>query len=272
MARGIARGAGAAVLYTVTAAAVGVVQLRLAVRFLSPEGAGMWTLFVTCGTYIALFDLGLTPTIGREVSLLAASPLDAVRGAVASLLRTASVCSRWLAAGVWALSLALGLALLHRGGVTMLAWGLFSLGAASNLLGSAAFAGLYGLGRVAEEKMIRAGALLAGLAMAVCFLRVGWGMAGIALASTLQGLLARTAAFWRLHALLGRETLRRAAMDWPRVRGLSGPSLKLAGIQVASVAIFQSANPASPMSCTGLLRRFWGAVPCAGEKAQSSGF
>lgn len=231
-------GTAAAVLYTVTAAAVGVLQLRLALQYMPAGMAGVWTLFVTCGTYIALFDLGLTPTVGRQVSLL----VGAGQGGVAGLLRTTSVAARYLAAGVWVVSAAAGWAMLGGGRVTT-AWMVFSAGAAANLLGGPAYAGLFGLGRVAEEKVIRSIALAAGLVMTAMFLRAGWGITGAAVAWALQGLLGRGLAGARLRMVVGRETLRGAALDWARVRELAGPSLKLAGIQVASVAILQSANP-----------------------------
>ena len=241
--------AGAAGLYTGTAILAGVLQLRLLLHFLPPSTAGVWMLFTSCGTYIGLFDLGICPTVGRQVSFLLALAHADRLPAIASLLRTVVAFSRFLAAGVAVLSIAAGLAVLsgararEHGSAILFAWILFSVGAAANLLGTPAYAGLVGLGHVADEKIIRSAALLCGLALTTLFLWSGAGILGAAFAWTLQGFLGRLLAFWRLNHLLGRGLLRQAPLDWVSARMLSLPSVKLAGIQIASVAILQSANP-----------------------------
>lgn len=235
-------------VYTASAVAVNVVQLRLILHYLPAQTAGIWTLFVTCGTYIALLDLGMTPTVGREISLLSGGESKGPHS-IATLLQTVFACSRYLAGGVCALSLGLGMAVLvsrptfHHDHTALLAWSVFSIGAATNLLGSPAYAGLFGLGHVADEKIIRSVALVGGLLLTTVFLALGWGLLGAAAAWTLQGLFARSLALWRLRRLVGSAALQKVPVDWKLARSLSIPSLKLAGIQIASVAILQSANP-----------------------------
>ena len=71
MNRQIFHGAAASVVYTATTVLAGVVQLRLVIGALVPAIAGLWLLFLTVGSYVAWLDLGMSPTVAREISFAA---------------------------------------------------------------------------------------------------------------------------------------------------------------------------------------------------------
>jgi O-antigen/teichoic acid export membrane protein len=251
MNRRIFHGAVAGAAYTATAAIAGVVQLGLVVRALPADLAGLWLLFVTIGSYIAFFDLGISPTVGREISFsLGARDLgDSARTErIGALLATLWHAFRVLAAGIGLLSLGIGEAVIrlsasYRGNTAVLwAWAIFSLGAALNLLGGTALAGLFGLGQVAAEKMIRCVAVLAGLALIFAALVLHTGIVGLACAWAFQGALTGLLGWLRLQ----REFPNRLCeyrTNWVLARSLAGPALKLASIQFGAILILQSANP-----------------------------
>src|SRR5579875_1508155 len=79
------------ILFTFANVVAGVVQLKLLVRFFPAAEAGLWIVFQTIANYIALFDLGVSPTVGREVSFASAVSDSGERiRRVGTLLRTST--------------------------------------------------------------------------------------------------------------------------------------------------------------------------------------
>ena len=252
MNRQIVHGAAASVVYTATTVIAGAVQLRFVTRVLPAPLAGLWLLFVAIGSYVAWFDLGISPTVGREISFLLggqAGSEEQRNHRIAELLISLWRLFRILAAGVGLLSLGIGEVVLRntptfsQDSAVRWAWVVFSLGVALNLLGSTAFAGLIGIGSVAPEKLIRAVASLVGLGFAITALQMGWGIVGLSAAWLIQGALAGGAAWWRLRRQFPHFDDKAVAPNWPLVRKLAAPSLKLAFIQLGAILILQSANP-----------------------------
>jgi O-antigen/teichoic acid export membrane protein len=252
MNRHIARGAVASIVFTSTSVVVAVVQLRLIVHFLPSDLAGLWLLFLTIGSYVTFFDLGISPTVGREMSFAIGAKGADEQGRtrrICELLQTLWRVLRVLALAAGVVSIAAGEILIlaskhYRDNRTVqLTWALFGLGASLNLLGGSALAGLYGLGRVATEKLIRSVSLVVGLALTGAALMFNWGILGLAIAWLMQGALT---------GVLGWYYLRRAFPDifrlscspnWDLAKKLAGPSLKFALIQLGAIFILQSANP-----------------------------
>jgi hypothetical protein len=166
---------------------------------LSTDIAGIWFLFLSIGTYITFFDLGLSPTISREISFITGRPEASEtenRQNIADLVATCQRIFQIIATAVFLLGFSLGgLFLWNSSSVDMqgmgIAWLIFSLGASLNLLGGAAFAALYGMGDVATERLIRAATQLIGLLLTVLFLYLGLGIIGLSSAWIVQNLIAR---------------------------------------------------------------------------------
>lgn len=247
----ILRGVSGGLFFSLVSIVVSFVQLRLILDFLPPNMAGLWLLFITVGAYIAFFDLGLSPTLSREIGFaLGAAQSDRHQQtkSIADLLATCSRLFRVLSISVFCLAVLLGGYLVwatvpspnYR--EVALAWFVFSGGAALNLWASSSFAALYGLGYVGTERLIRSVALLAGLALSVSVLYAGLGIIGLAMAWTVQGGLAR---------LVARRVLRHKYPDLLMVRGTAslrlakaivGPSLKWAAMGLGAILILQTDN------------------------------
>lgn len=244
--RKIALGTAAGGAYTFIAALYMIVQLRLVISHLPVQIAGVWVLFLTLGTYLAFFDLGVSPTLGREISFVIGDRgRQEANETMADMVATAAAIFRALAllaflvaagAGAWFVA---GHQL--TGGVG-LAWLIFALGAAVNLLTSVPFAALFGFGHVATEKLVRTGSLLLGLAGTYVVLWLGYGLVALALVWTLQGVVARFAAglfLRRWHPDLART---KGKVRWELARSFAAPSLKWAAIQLGTLLIFQTGN------------------------------
>jgi len=248
----IARGAVASVIFTSTSVVVAVVQLRLIVHFLPPDLAGLWLLFLTVGLYVTFFDLGISPTVGREMSFAIGAKdtdeQDRTRR-IGELLTTLWRVLRFLAVCAGFVSVMVGEALIlfshhyRENRTVQLTWALFGFGASLNLIGGSALAGLYGLGRVATEKLIRSVSLAVGLALTATTLMFNWGILGLAMAWLIQGALAGGLGWYYLRRAFPEIFDRSFSPNWILAKKLAGPSLKLALIQLGAIFILQSANP-----------------------------
>jgi O-antigen/teichoic acid export membrane protein len=234
---------------TVVTIVVSLVQLRLILDFLPKATAGTWLLFLSLGAYIAFFDLGVSPTLSREISF-ASGRVDSVGKTrdqdIADLLSTCFRIFLVLAFTVFFLGLVAGGAFLwaispvESRTEVAISWIIFLSGASVNLLGGAALASLYGLGNVATERTVRLITQLVGLGLSYLFLSAGFGIAGMAVAWVVQNLLARaaaTVALYRYHPWL--KTVHGNARR-ELLRKLVGPSLKWAAISLGALLLLQT--------------------------------
>lgn len=246
----ILSGAVSGLVFTLASIGSAVVQLRLVVEFLPMELAGIWLVFLAFGTYIGFLDLGLGPTLSREIGFFLGNQPDpsSRRQHIADLIATCHRAFLIIALLVFVGGVLLGLLFLrtltppeHYESVR-LAWGIFALGGALNLVGGSSFAILYGLGEVALERLIRAASLLVGLALAYIALARGWGIVGLSIAWALQNLIARLVAAWAFHRRHSEYAGHKGEAHMDILRRLIGPSLKWAATSLGAILILQSHN------------------------------
>lgn len=235
---------------TVVSIAIALLQYRFIFQYLPKELTGVWFLFIAFSGYATFFDLGLGPTLSREMSfIIGDAKLDAAQRAqrTADLLATCRRIYYFLSALVLVLALVAGTTYLLS--VTpapnqrevQTAWTIFAFGAALNILGAMSFAELYGRGNVATERLTRAAAQLIGFALAVGALVAGFGLIGLACAWIVQCALARFGAMYKLsrlreeHAMGGRY-------DPIVAKRIAMPSLKWAATALGGVLILQTDN------------------------------
>lgn len=252
MNRQIVQGALASAVFIVTSILVGVLQFRLVIDFLRPEVAGLWLLFVSVGSYVTFFDLGISPTVGREMSFTLGSKElteEAREARLAELVITLKQVFRSVALVAWLVAVVVGeVAIIafsrfrHDRGV-QLAWAVFSFGAAINLFGGSALSGLFGLGKVATEKLVRTLSLAAGLLLMLFALMLRWGVLGLAVAWVVQSSIVAVVGWRLLFRRCKGLSERKHRPDWQLAKSLLGPSIKLAFIQLGAILILQSANP-----------------------------
>lgn len=248
--RKLISGAMGGMLFSAVGMTCSFVQLSILLRRLPVEAAGIWLIFTNLGSYAMFLDLGLTPTLGREISFASAHPewSEAERARrIATLIQSCTFA-------VAALSL---LVLLVGGGfgwmylrtiapAAMLgeikpAWFLFIFAAAINLTGQGWFAGIYGLGEVFQEKVIRSISAVLGLALMATAVSTHRGFVGLALAFLVQSVVGVVMA----RVVLVRATTHaeaKGSFDWKVIRGLINPSLKYAATLLGGILILQTDN------------------------------
>jgi O-antigen/teichoic acid export membrane protein len=235
---------------TVINVLVAFVQFRLLFSFLSQEQAGLWLLFLSIGSYVVLFDLGIGPTLGREISFSIGEQTisDERRVAqVSTLIRTYTGLAGGLALTVILLGLSVGWLYLRTtippslADSAHVAWTIYVFSASINLVGQGWFAGIYGLGEVFTEKLLRSIGQFVGLALLAAALWLRLGLAGLAAASVVQSIIT---------VLLAKRTLRLGnhdlfaggRFDIAIIRRMLGPSLKYAGTLLGGILILQTDN------------------------------
>lgn len=248
--RKIANGILGGIMLTLVSIVVAFLQFRFVVQYLPKDTAGIWFLFITFGGYIIFFDLGVGPTVAREISFIVGSNNEDEQKKRAQIAALVATCVRTfyvLATGVFVIGLIGGLLFLATVAGTeilsevRIAWFVFVLGASLNLLGSASFATLYGLGNVVMERIIRAFTLLFGLGLSIGALQLGFGLLGLACAWALQGVAARVAGWIVLHR--SYPHLRTAGQpSMALLRRIAGPSLKWAATALGGILILQTDN------------------------------
>lgn len=238
--------------FTITNIIVNVVLIRLVLDCLPRDVSGIWFLFISIGLYVAFFDLGISPTISREIGFVLGSSTtsesEKARG-VADIIATGVRVFQVSAAVVFWIALlgggafVLSLAPVGAEREIAIAWGVFSLGASVNILGGAAYATLYGLGHVATERIVRAAGLWLWLALSALFLYLDFGIIGLSAAWVTQNLLARGIGWlliYRYNPEL-RDSGGRASMEI--FKAMAMPSIKWAAIGLGALLILQADNP-----------------------------
>lgn len=71
--RGISAGTVGGGIFMATTIVTAVIHYKMVIGLLPRELSGLWLLFWSLGSYLALFDLGIGPTLSREISFLAAN-------------------------------------------------------------------------------------------------------------------------------------------------------------------------------------------------------
>lgn len=234
-------------LLVATTIVTAIIHYKLVIGLLPRELAGVWLLFWSFGSYLAFFDLGIGPTLSREIAFLAADKdrLPAVADLAATCLRIyLCVAALLLAAAIlagWILLPTLKLQTISSADA-LLAWGLFAAGACVNLLGNLFFSVLTGEGQVATERLTRAFSMLVWLALSSYALMAGHGLTGVALAWLVNAFMGRALAMAVLKLRVPGLYLSQGRWRFDVARRLANPSARWALTQLGALLILQTAN------------------------------
>ena len=235
----------------VASVASNFIMLRFLVRYMPAKEAGIWLLFMTMSSYLTVFDFGVSPTIGREISFALGDPSVSVeeRGRrVRDMLATGSRILVALAlaltvicgvAGYWYLG---SLVDFHSflGHQTAVSWIVFVIAVATSVSGEIWLAALYGAGSVISERLLRAAGYVLWVIASVLILRSGGGLMGLSLA-WFYAFAVRLAA--RELFLRGHKDFRApGAFDWKLGKSLSEKSIKYAGTLIGGTLILYTDN------------------------------
>src|SRR5215831_2226692 len=174
--RKILSGFVAGLICTAVTLLVGLVQFRLLLRYLPTPTAGIWMVFISIGGYLVFLDLGLVPTLGREISFSAAdrSLNESQRlDRLGTLIRSCTAACAILGAVVFCAGVLGGWAYLKTLSPPWLlsqirpAWVIFVAGGSLSLVGETWPASLYGMGHVAAERLVRSAGQIVWLILTV---------------------------------------------------------------------------------------------------------
>jgi len=234
-------------LLVATTIVTAIIHYKLVIGQLPRELAGVWLLFWSFGSYLAFFDLGIGPTLSREIAFLAADDrrLPTIADLAATCLRIyLGVAALLLVSAVpvgWLLLPTLKLQTISAGDA-LLAWGLFAGGACVNLLGNLSFAVLTGEGLVATERLTRAFGMLLWLALSSYVLLAGHGLTGVALAWLVNACLGRALAMAVVKLRVRGLSMSQGRWRADVARRLAHPSARWALTQLGALLILQTAN------------------------------
>lgn len=225
-------------------------QFRILLHFLPEPTVGLWLLFTSIGAYVLLLDLGLSPTLGREISFAAGrNDIEAPERlrAVGTLIRSCTRVAFFLSIVVYLIGAIAGWAYLKTVvpeaayGRLHVPWLIFVAGASLNLVGEGWFAGIYGMGEVLTEKLIRSGSALFGFLMMLTTVMMGWGIEGLAISWLIQSVVTICAARYFLGRITqGVHSL--GEVDFAVVRRMAVPALQYAVTLLGGILILQTDN------------------------------
>lgn len=237
-------GGGILVATTIVTA---IVHYKLVIGLLPRELAGVWLLFWSFGSYLAFFDLGIGPTLSREIAFLVSHKdrFSAIADLVAICLRI-YLCVAVLLLAVtilagWFLLPTLKLQTISSA-EALLAWSVFAAGTCTNLLGNLFFAVLTGEGKVATERLTRAFSMLLWMALSSYALMAGHGLIGVALAWLANAVMGQALAMAVLKLSVPGLSLSRGQWNSGLVRRLAQPSARWALTQLGALLILQTDN------------------------------
>lgn len=248
--RKLLSGAFGGLLFTGVSMGISFLQLRVLLRHMSMEMAGIWLIFFNLGNYAMFLDLGLTPTLGREISFTAGnlSFSDAERSRrIGTLVRSGTVIVAALSSLVLIVGGPAGWFYLHKITLPSLwpgaqtAWFIYIFATALNLMGQSWFAGIYGLGQVFSEKIIRSASAIFGFILFLAAIWTDRGLPGLAVAYLVQSLFCILLARIALSRLTARAS-DQGNFDIQVVRGMVVPALKYAATLLGGILVLQTDN------------------------------
>jgi O-antigen/teichoic acid export membrane protein len=207
-------------------------------------------VFTNIGGYIAFLDLGLSPTLGREISFAVGDPSLTEDGRslrIGNLIHSCTVIVGMLAAVIVLVGGVGGWAYLQTiippdlASAARPAWRIYIVGAALSLLGEGWFAGIYGLGHVFNEKMIRSASALLGLLFLTVAVLSNTGFIGLAIAYLLQSLSTLVMARIMI-TRLSPDAIKNSRFESRTVLALFRPGLKYAATVLGGILILQTDN------------------------------
>jgi O-antigen/teichoic acid export membrane protein len=227
------------------------IQFRVLLHHLPTATVGIWLIFLNISNYVSLIDLGLNQTLGREVSFTSALPGVSIEDRAARIGTIVRSCTTVLL-GLAAIAFLIG----GLGGWAYLktivptdylpsiapAWHIFIFGAVLNLISEGWFAGIYGLGEVLRERIIRALSPMFGLAYLVVALFVFHaGLQGVAVAYVVQSLT--TILMARISLMrFGKEQISGGSFSLSVIIGMLKPSFKQSATTIGTLLILQTDN------------------------------
>lgn len=210
-------------------------------RFLGQEELGLWFLLGQSGAFIALMDLGITPTLTRRIALARGksgsdpgAELSAeTRAEIADLIASGRRIYRWLTLGVFAVAWTTGLLFIDAILIETLdpvsVWAAWTLMCLSHAIG--VWAGLWrcllqGVGLVGMDTLVNTGVNILTLCLQIAVVLAGGGLLALALVAALGALATRLSSYWLIRRHAPQLLALRGRWRDDLVRDMAGPALR----------------------------------------------
>ena len=245
----ILAGAVVASANTLVTAISAVILTAIVVRSLPRELSGVFFLCINFGALIMLADLGISPTLSREIAFATAGrDEESSNLRILKLLGTVVRISISIATVILVLSIFFGLIYFQKTVNPVFlkevqnGWIIFAIGSALNVLSGSGFSGLYGIGLVSIEGIGRIVVQISGLLLGVVAIVCGFGFSGLCLAWLAQGCISCITS-WSL-LIYFRPSVKNISLkyDGSIIRQFLKPSLKWSA---TSLSVYMTFNAIS---------------------------
>lgn len=235
-----------AVLVVATIISVAL-HYRFVIKMLTAEEAGVWLLFWSLGSYIAFFDLGIGPTISREIAFLNGKSYQ--NKSASNFVKIATLFYLFIGGTLLAISLSFGTSLLRKFEFVelsidsvYLSWNFFILGSVVNLIGNVSLNILTGCGFVVQERLVRAAGMFTWLFISSIALYAGLGIEWLGASWLVNSIIVRIFAHKLQTRLIPNIRFTRGKWNKLLAKRLTEPSAKWALTQFGALIILQTDN------------------------------
>lgn len=248
--RSILHGTFASLALTAVNVVVSFLQFRMLMNWLPQQIVGLWFLFLSIGGYLIVFDLGVSPTLGREISFCSGNHSLTSSERIEQVGNLIKSCRVVFAVGsVLLIIIGSAVGWVYLGTISpmplvkdvRIAWIIFVVGTALSLVGEVWLAALYGMGQVATERLVRSVGPVLWLILAAVSLHSGYGLVGLTITWVVQAAVTRMLAKFALQRV-NPHIASTGKFDFGLIRRMAAPSLKYAATMLGGILILQTDN------------------------------
>lgn len=220
-------------------------QYKIFYSFLSESLIGFWLLLVSVGAFLTLLDLGLAPTLGREIAFKL-STRDLEKSVdIANLIATARLIYFCISVLILLLGVVGYLYVDKLDATKITTYVLFILGVYIQITTVANNAILFGFGKIVQERIVKASALIINLAITFLLLQLEFGLVSLGMGWCAGNAFARILSMYLVRKPLKEiprtsHYIRDQSIFLDNLRLLFLPSVKWAVTALGAVLIFKS--------------------------------
>lgn len=228
----------------VTTIIASIVQFKLYYVYLTPEYVGYWLLLLAIGGFISILDLGLSPTLSRELAFRFADE-NPDNSDISKLIKSTKTLYTIISVSVLLLGFLIVFAFLDQGSDLQYTAYLFVLGYFVQMFTAANNAILFGVGKVIQERSVRIIAIVLNLVISWILLNYGFGVISLGVGWLGGFLISRIVCFYYVRSTLSNlpkvDIYKNHGMDFRKyVQKLLYPSLKWAVTALGAALIFKT--------------------------------
>ncbi len=223
---------------------VAIIHYKQVSETLDPDITGIWLLFLSIGNYLIFFDLGISPTLSREIAFLTVTQHKKNIKETNDIITTCIYIYICIAIVLATASIFLGVFFFHESNIKkdniILSWAFFVIGTSINLIGNISYAILTGKGNIATERIARTISMLIWLFSSTIALIYWPSLMGLSIAWLIYSLISRLIIRIILSIYVPTIALFRGSWNNAIAKKIYKPSSQWALTQLGSLFILQT--------------------------------